>query len=216
MSTPAQTCSAPGCPRPARAKGCCTAHYQQQRRRAQGVEPARAMPGAVMLAPIRLDAREDMLVAAAAALEGVSVAEWVRGAIRQRLMREAVDRPELRRLGDDVLGVVHVGDAGGRMTDAELREIEERAATALPGPWTLVPAEWQPTRGGQIWSEPPGGERRIVAVFEEASLPYWPEAFFMARAREDVSALVAEVRRLRALLPSETQKGAGIRRAEEK
>lgn len=104
-------CSVSGCSRPARAKGCCIRHYQQQRRRAQGIGPSVAMPDAVMLAPIRLDPREDMLLTAAAGLEGVTVAEWVRGAIRTRLMRAAIERPELRRLGNDVLGAINMSDA---------------------------------------------------------------------------------------------------------
>jgi hypothetical protein len=61
------------------------------------------------------------------------------------------------------------------VTEDELREIEERAAKASPPPWTP----------NAEYAYPPGSQGDL-------------DEQFTARAREDVPALVAEVRKLRA------------------
>ncbi len=77
------------------------------------------------------------------------------------------------------------------MTEDELREIEDRAAKATPGPWELSYGI-----GGRLFlmQDPDvgGGAARIDAKYEDAE--------FAAHARADVDALVAEVRFLLALL----------------
>ncbi len=107
------------------------------------------------------------------------------------------------------------------MTDQELSEIERRASVASPGPWRpqshrdSPPGRIEPLTQPVVRGPAPlGGSRRIAGVGcgnnaswrrgrptpqreqEEA------DAAFIAAAREDVPALLAEVRRLRAELES--------------
>lgn len=74
------------------------------------------------------------------------------------------------------------------MTEAQLAEIEARANAATPGPWTA----------DNEYDEPAvvGPDNRDLALFVETDA----DAAFLANARTDVPALVAEVRRLRAEL----------------
>lgn len=89
------------------------------------------------------------------------------------------------------------------MTESELAEIEARAAAATEGPW----------RAEEGWVVPDGFDNEAFVEGEEASLPVigmWVhdrelllapnDAEFIARAREDVPRLVAEVRKLREML----------------
>jgi hypothetical protein len=79
----------------------------------------------------------------------------------------------------------------GGISDEELAAIKERTEQATPGPWTNHEEEVV----GQEVVDPAG--RTLVDVrgdHEEA------DAEFIAHAREDVPALLAEIERLRALL----------------
>lgn len=76
------------------------------------------------------------------------------------------------------------------MTDAQLKAIEERAEKATPGPWGV-----NGQRGDAYWyGYVHAGDTPIDDVFREEN------AAFIAHSREDVPALVAEVRRLREAL----------------
>ena len=92
------------------------------------------------------------------------------------------------------------------LTEEQLKAIEERAAKATPGPWFLDVDGW-PYRGGKYdgivpyWDdqrEPPGEGN-----------PYSPSSIsfdtleFVAHAREDVPALLEEVKRLQEALVEE-------------
>lgn len=84
------------------------------------------------------------------------------------------------------------------MTPAELDEIEARAAAATPGPWRPGTSE-----KGSVFSpfalalEGPNGERNLLRL--NPNFRVVEDAVFIAAARADVPALVAEVRRLLAL-----------------
>ncbi len=83
------------------------------------------------------------------------------------------------------------------MTEEELKEIEKRADDATPGPWLTASYV---------------DRRRSVAMFFDCSLVTREDpnllargsdmdnAWFIKHAREDVPALIAEVRRLKANL----------------
>lgn len=80
------------------------------------------------------------------------------------------------------------------VTDTRLQEIEARCAAATPGPWSAVREAgqanaWHVATGRWVWHEP-------------SRSTFWSEedVSFMAHAREDIPALVVEVRRLRAAL----------------
>jgi len=81
------------------------------------------------------------------------------------------------------------------MTEAELAAIEARADSAAKGPW-VVSVGWE--------IGPPGRPPLATAKQRVANgRPLYSPAInaqFIAHAREDVPALVAEVRRLRAML----------------
>lgn len=96
------------------------------------------------------------------------------------------------------------GGAGVSMDEAKLGEIEARAKAATPGPWVLekgdryrpeypmdlrIRCEWSPPVNGACGHElfRPSGVSRSTE----------PDASFVCHAREDVPALVDEVRRLR-------------------
>lgn len=86
------------------------------------------------------------------------------------------------------------------MTEQELAAIEARATAATPGPWTASHRhvhgtpdnDEQSGLGLEIEGPPQASGRGQFARGADAT--------FIAAAREDVPALVAEVRRLRALL----------------
>lgn len=103
------------------------------------------------------------------------------------------------------------------MTDEELKAIEERANAATPGPW-----KWLPTRGALVVADSPGHGEHILwpdnvpgAGPDDEDFRPWASALgacglkaepdaeanaaFLASAREDVPALVAELRATRRL-----------------
>ena len=101
--------------------------------------------------------------------------------------------------------------------DDQLREIEERAEAATPGPWqvrfldddhaaNLVAIATTPETGHP---SPPGD--LIAATLVQFPTRYvditdglWDEnATFIAHARQDIPRLLAEIRRLRAQLPDQ-------------
>jgi len=82
------------------------------------------------------------------------------------------------------------------MTEDELSKIEARANAATPGPWTFLPDQRLERRGLGILG--PSFER--VALMPEPAGAHPVDALFVAHARTDVPALVAEVRRLRLAL----------------
>ncbi|MGK5552738.1 hypothetical protein ACSNOI_14090 [Actinomadura kijaniata] len=106
-------------------------------------------------------------------------------------------------------------DAPAPLTDEELDEIEEAAAAATPGPWHvrqlddvhamgLVAVGTVPDTGrGERWPDFDHGEIVATTLVQEPRYVdvadgRWDEnAYFIARARRDVSRLVAEIRRLR-------------------
>lgn len=80
------------------------------------------------------------------------------------------------------------------MTEQELQAIEARANAATPGPWYYA------YEGSSDWSVfQDGTDTRPVASLHRWHKAECPEAVFIAHARQDIPALVAEVRRLRAL-----------------
>lgn len=89
------------------------------------------------------------------------------------------------------------------MTELELAEIEARAAAATPGRWYYTTDgdydEWADASLewiSQLWStdDPEGLPGKAIASFEEEATS--EDAEFLAHARADIPALVAEVRRL--------------------
>jgi hypothetical protein len=79
------------------------------------------------------------------------------------------------------------------MTEVDLDAIEARVALASPAPWSILPAMTQ-NEAGQ-WSPP-----EIIGI-----APYGHDdgdIEFIAHARQDVPAMAAEIRRLRAEVQS--------------
>jgi hypothetical protein len=80
------------------------------------------------------------------------------------------------------------------MDEKTLQAIEERAKAATPGPWEVRPAEWsKDSRCGGIVA---ADDTDIVITDSGTYPPEMPDALFIAHARLDIPALVAEVRRL--------------------
>lgn len=79
------------------------------------------------------------------------------------------------------------------MTEKELAEIRERVEAASAGPWTAAygPEEDRLT---VIAHTPPQGHRAVAKTDVEAAA----DARFIAHARSDVPALLAEIERLKA------------------
>lgn len=86
------------------------------------------------------------------------------------------------------------------LSEQRLAEIEQRHAAATPGPWPL---------GEYSFERYHGGTQRIVTVGRivefEADRPEASSADFISHSIEDVPALVAEVRRLKAALSDAAQ-----------
>lgn len=85
------------------------------------------------------------------------------------------------------------------MTDEELDAIEARAAAATWGPWRAGHVEAE----GKVWARDAhalGGPHLGEVCIFNANLhrPHTPDREFVAHARTDVPALVAELRRVRA------------------
>lgn len=79
------------------------------------------------------------------------------------------------------------------MTDANLNEIETRLASATAGPWRTQIAACDHT-DAEDHSAVKGGDGALVS----GCIEWESDATFIAHAREDIPALIAEVRRLRA------------------
>ena len=95
------------------------------------------------------------------------------------------------------------------MTEEQLREIEERVSQALPGPWVTEEEQGYAFKGEYVVVSAAHEEARCPAPKEVrcaicdrgvASTYHRPTSMMIARSREDLLALVAEVRRLRAAL----------------
>jgi hypothetical protein len=96
------------------------------------------------------------------------------------------------------------------MTDDELNEIEKRANAAAPGPWEDAEASvWEHGQRvvDEVFVRRPGDNIAVaIAVASQIlnpcadprNVPSQDTAAFIAHAREDVPALIAEVRRLKA------------------
>jgi hypothetical protein len=86
------------------------------------------------------------------------------------------------------------------MTEDDLRTIEARAEAATPGPWRQgdIAAGDLPVAGGCFSVEIYGATDDPYAVLAECE--HEADASFIAAARTDIPALVAEVRRLREAL----------------
>lgn len=79
------------------------------------------------------------------------------------------------------------------MTQEQLDAIQEREAKATTGPWGVDgPAQCGPEDSLSVYPVKGGG---ALAYMQ----PLWDDAQFIAHAREDIPALLAEVDRLRAL-----------------
>jgi hypothetical protein len=72
------------------------------------------------------------------------------------------------------------------LTEQQLKAIEVRAEAACPGPWTI-----EETKHGEL--EVFAGIYHVATVAED-------EVEFVAHVREDVPILIAEIRRLQAVI----------------
>lgn len=92
-----------------------------------------------------------------------------------------------------------VVDMGREMTDSELAAIEARAKRATEGPWTIK-SVWTDKHSGA--DEVSGANGQSVCLCDEHDGGYNPNTQrnvdFIAHARTDIPALIAEIRRLRA------------------
>lgn len=86
---------------------------------------------------------------------------------------------------------------GATMDEAELSEIERRCAAARPGPWVSCVPGRDHQGAASFLMIGFGGERGIDIELTGATVA---DQDFIAAAREDVPRLVAEIRRLRALV----------------
>jgi hypothetical protein len=84
------------------------------------------------------------------------------------------------------------------VTEQELNEIESRANAATPGPWHLNSADGGYTVCTGPEDDTEGPHECIASIFDSADDSDFKNAVFCAHAREDVPALIDEVRRLRA------------------
>jgi hypothetical protein len=82
------------------------------------------------------------------------------------------------------------------LTDEELAEIERRCAAARPGRWTFVEGRDHVGGSNMIRVTDDDDSQRDIEPFGATI----EDQDFIAHARQDVPRLVAEIRRLRALL----------------
>ena len=80
----------------------------------------------------------------------------------------------------------------GALNAAEIQAIKQRAAAATPGPWVEYIEARDDISGSDVIST--GGEDIYMPGASVA------DYVFVAKAREDVPRLIAEIERLRALL----------------
>ncbi|HET7463767.1 MAG TPA: hypothetical protein VFJ82_21105 [Longimicrobium sp.] len=84
------------------------------------------------------------------------------------------------------------------MTDQELREIEARCDLASPGPWTSIVEGRDQLSGSSFIMVASSGAAGEDIEFIGATAD---EQDFIARARQDIPRLLAEITRLRSLIP---------------
>lgn len=80
----ARNCTAPDCARPVRARGLCASHYEARRRNVE-LGPTRAPRGTVRV-EARLTDDEAASAKARADGDGVTLSEWIRRAVTERLL----------------------------------------------------------------------------------------------------------------------------------
>lgn len=88
------------------------------------------------------------------------------------------------------------------MTDAEAAAIAARAEAATPGPWTL-PEFYKPgDTDAWTWAEIRSGEEHVTGNFdyENGGVIKEADAHFIAHARADIPALLAERAALREIV----------------
>ena len=78
------------------------------------------------------------------------------------------------------------------MNEEQLRAIELRANAATPGPWEEV------AESGECWLTSQSDETAATYIVPDTALMNQDDIEFIAHAREDVPALIAEARRLQA------------------
>ena len=86
------------------------------------------------------------------------------------------------------------------LTDAELDAIEARVEAATPGPWTSAYHFCSPYKKQELRMLFGSDGRSLVRGARNYAMLTTTDAHFVTAARTDVPRLVAEVRRLRALL----------------
>ncbi len=84
------------------------------------------------------------------------------------------------------------------LDDLNVEEIEARCEAATPGPWRISRLR---DGGDLVMQATDDAARNPIGVVVDCSDPYGfngdPDAAFIAAAREDVPALIAEIRKLR-------------------
>lgn len=93
------------------------------------------------------------------------------------------------------------------MTEEELDAIENRANAATPGPWWVMPELCGPEGQGVYESASLGQICEVGDPYPRGLNHPQENMDFIAHTREDVPALVAEVRRLKALLQPMDMRG---------
>lgn len=84
------------------------------------------------------------------------------------------------------------------MTDDELNAIEQRANAATPGPWVDTDPRHIRHAEPNIYA----GDYEVADVYDNNGCD---DSSFIAHARQDIPALIAEIRRLRAALLQRTE-----------
>ncbi len=92
--------------------------------------------------------------------------------------------------------------AAGVISESQLLEIEDRISKTSPGPWKSYIEGRDHESGSDFIMTGTGGARGEDIEMLGATTA---DRDFIAAARQDVPALIAEIRRLRALLPPESQ-----------
>jgi hypothetical protein len=91
----------------------------------------------------------------------------------------------------------------GRLQALDLEPIKTRVFLATSGPWTQYGQQITHAVNGRMaggWTRVIGGDLDGQHVFRKAGVLRFYDAEFIAHAREDIPALIAEVERLRAAL----------------
>lgn len=91
------------------------------------------------------------------------------------------------------------------MNQEQLNAIKQRAENATPGPWLVAPEKCSPEGQGVYESDGFGCICEVGDPYPRGNNRPQENMVFIANAREDVPALVAEVERLREVL-----KGAAV------